>query len=177
MGFGQHRHQRGMIVVRLDREEAGALTLAMLDIGFDRAADDGPGPHDRHLHHQILQLFGRVRGSIWIWARLSIWKTPIVSPCVDHLVDGRILEIDPAEIDRRFPAFAISSRHSSTSESIPSARKSILTTRASSQESLSHCARKRPSIAAGCTGIRSADGRGGDDHAADMLGDMPGEAA
>src|SRR6266516_319095 len=59
-----------------------------------------------------------------------------------------------------FPArAAISSTHSSTSDSIPSARKSILTKRASSQESLSHWHTTRSSIAARSSGTTSTSGR------------------
>ncbi len=54
---------------------------------------------------------------------------------------------------------AMRSAASSTSESIPSARKSILMKPASSQESLSHWQRTRPSQAAGSSGTISTSGR------------------
>ena len=43
------------------------------------AALDRPRANQRHLHGEVVEVFGRVRGSICIWARLSIWKTPVVS--------------------------------------------------------------------------------------------------
>src|SRR5438067_1119928 len=54
---------------------------------------------------------------------------------------------------------AMSSTHSSTSDNMPSARKSILMKRASSQESLSHWQTTRSSIAARSSGTSSMSGR------------------
>ena len=59
---------------------------------------------------------------------------------------------------------------------MPSARKSILMKRASSQESLSHWQMSGPAIAAGWTGTSSISGRRGDDHPADVLADVAREA-
>ncbi len=40
----------------------------------------GPGPHDRDFDDEIVEFVAACsRGSIDICARLSIWKTPIVS--------------------------------------------------------------------------------------------------
>ena len=50
-----------------------------LQIGMHHAALDGPGPHDRHFHHQIVEFLRRSRGSMFIWARLSTWNTPMAS--------------------------------------------------------------------------------------------------
>jgi hypothetical protein len=39
----------------------------------------GPGPHDRDLDDDVVEGARRMRGSIDICARLSIWKVPSVS--------------------------------------------------------------------------------------------------
>jgi hypothetical protein len=41
---------------------------------------DRPGADDRDLHDEIVELRGRRRGSMLICARLSTWKTPMLSP-------------------------------------------------------------------------------------------------
>ena len=53
----QHRLQRGMLVGDL---VAGVLAqpLAALDVGVDRPALDRPGPHDRDLDRQVLEVPG-----------------------------------------------------------------------------------------------------------------------
>ena len=61
----------------------------MHHVALDRA-----GPHDGHLDHQVVKAPGRSRGSMVIWARLSIWKTPIVSARLDHVVDRRVFRGD-----------------------------------------------------------------------------------
>ena len=54
--------------------------------GMHHVALNGAGPHDRDLDHEIVELLlGFSRGSIDIWARLSIWNTPIVSARLDHV--------------------------------------------------------------------------------------------
>jgi hypothetical protein len=47
----------------------------MHHVALDRAR-----ANDRDLHHQIVELRGRRRGSMFICARLSTWKTPMLSP-------------------------------------------------------------------------------------------------
>ena len=47
--------------------------------GMHHVALDRAGPDDRHLDHQVVEQRGRSRGSMAIWARDSIWNTPIVS--------------------------------------------------------------------------------------------------
>ncbi len=101
MGFLQHRDQIGVVVMRLDGKEAGALPLAMLDIGFHRAADDRSRAHDGHLHDQILQLFRPGAGEhLDLGAAFDLEDADRVA-LVDHLVDQRVLEVDAAQIDRR----------------------------------------------------------------------------
>ena len=102
---------------------------------------------------------GRVRGSICICARLSIWKTPVVSAArIDSKVSSSSSGI--RERSSRSPrARPISSTQRSTAESIPSPSRSILRKPASAQESLSHWTICRPSIAAGTTGQTSISGR------------------
>ncbi len=55
--LAQHRLERGVLVgdlvVGLD-----AHALAPRDVGVDRAALDGPGPHDRHLDRDVLKRLG-----------------------------------------------------------------------------------------------------------------------
>ena len=48
-------------------------------VGMNHVPLDRPRPHDRHFDDQVVEVAGFSRGSIAIWARLSIWKTPIVS--------------------------------------------------------------------------------------------------
>ena len=99
-------------------------------------------------------------GAICICARLSIWKTPMVSApgCRRR---RRVVERDAREVDCLAvqSTSAISSTHSSTAESIPSPSRSIFRKPASAQESLSHWQICRPAIAAGCTGTSSTSGR------------------
>jgi hypothetical protein len=42
---------------------------------------------------------GRVRRSIWIWARLSTWKIPTVSPA-QTVVDDLVVEVDAGQVRR-----------------------------------------------------------------------------
>ena len=102
---------------------------------------------------------GRVRYSDCICARLSIWKTPVVSAVWMHsYVAGSSYGI--VERSTRSPRVrAISSTHRSTAESIPSPSRSIFKKPASEQESLSHWTIWRPSIAAGTIGQQSISGR------------------
>ena len=53
--------------------------LPPAQVWVDRVALDGAGPDDRHLDDQVVERLGRLRGSVCIWARRSIWKTPTVS--------------------------------------------------------------------------------------------------
>ncbi|MEZ4505438.1 MAG: hypothetical protein R2848_06060 [Thermomicrobiales bacterium] len=101
VGFLEHGDQIGVVVMRLDGKEAGAFPLAVLDIGFDGAADDGTRTHDGDLHDKILQ-FLRTRS----WKHLDLGATLDLEDAdgvafVDHFVDGGVFEVDPAEIDRR----------------------------------------------------------------------------
>ena len=66
------RQLRGGEVHRL-----GAVAAAQ--IGMHHVALDRPGPDDRDLDDQIVEVLGFSRGSIDICARLSTWKTPIES--------------------------------------------------------------------------------------------------
>src|SRR5881628_1698609 len=77
---------------------------------------------------------GRVRRSIWIWARLSIWNSPTVSPRqMRSYTAASAMSMRERSGGRPPPErAATSSTHSSTSDSMPSAKKSILMKRASS---------------------------------------------
>ena len=102
---------------------------------------------------------GRTRGSVCIWARDSIWKTPIVSAAQMESYT-RSSSKSMRERSMRFPrCSSMRSSISSTAESMPRARKSILIMRASSTESLSHWMRTRPSMADCSSGTSSISGR------------------
>ena len=60
----------------------------------------GPGPDERDLDRQVIEVLGRVRRSDCICARLSIWKTPTVSALWISRVDDLVLERDPRQVDR-----------------------------------------------------------------------------
>ena len=99
-----------------------------------------------------------MRGSICICARLSIWKTPVVSALrIARNVSASSSGIRERSI-RSPRTRAISSTQRSTADSIPSPSRSIFKKPASAHESLSHCTIWRPSIAAGCTGQTSISG-------------------
>ena len=101
---------------------------------------------------------GSVRGSICICARLSIWKTPVVSALrIARNVSASSSGIRERSI-RSPRTRPISSTQRSTADSIPSPSRSIFRKPASAHESLSHCTIWRPSIAAGCTGQTSISG-------------------
>ena len=56
------------------------LVVAAAEIGMDHVTLDGTGADDGHFDYQVVKTFRLAsRGSMLIWARLSIWKTPIVS--------------------------------------------------------------------------------------------------
>ena len=136
--FRQHRLEQGMVVDGLIGEDL-ARSLARAGRRGYRAADDRARADDRDLDDQVVQVARPgARQHLDLGAAFDLEDADRVAGA-DHVVDGLVVEIDPAEIDLVIArCSAISSRHSSTSESIPSARKSILTKRASSQESLSH---------------------------------------
>ena len=117
----------------------GELRLPVPDVRVDGAADDRPRPDDRDLHRQVLELARpRARQHLHLGAAFDLEDAHGVA-VADHVVDIRVVEVDAAEILERCRAARRSTRvHSSTSESMPSARKSILMKRASSMESLSH---------------------------------------
>ncbi len=104
-------------------------------------------------------VLGWVARSDAICARLSIWKTPVVSALRIASKVGGSSKRDPREVDplsRR--RSAISSTHRSTAESIPRPSRSILRNPASAQESLSHWTIRLPGIADGITGQHSISG-------------------
>ena len=119
----------------------------------------GPGRTIATSTARSSRLRGRVRRIIWICARLSIWNSPTVSPRQMRSYtagSAKSMRDRSGGVPWRV---AISSTHSSTSDSMPSARKSIFTKRASSQESLSHWHTTRSSIAARSSGTTSTSGR------------------
>ena len=101
---------------------------------------------------------GRERGSICICARLSIWKTPVVSAALIRRKTSSSSSGTRERSMRSPRTRPISVTARSTADSIPSPSRSILRKPASAQESLSHCAICRPSMAAGTTGQSSVNG-------------------
>ena len=53
--------------------------LPVLDVRMHGLALDRPGPDERHLHRQVVEVLRPRRSRLCICARLSIWKTPTVS--------------------------------------------------------------------------------------------------
>ena len=102
---------------------------------------------------------GRVRSSVCICARDSIWNVPIVSASWISPYTSRSSR-SMRERSIVVPCTrATCSTQSSTAESIPSPSRSIFRKPASEHESLSHCTICRPAIAHGCTGTSSISGR------------------
>ena len=102
---------------------------------------------------------GRVRSSVCICARDSIWNVPIVSAFWISSYTSRSSS-GMRERSIVLPCTrATCSTQSSTAESIPSPSRSIFRKPASEHESLSHCTICRPAIAHGCTGTSSISGR------------------
>ena len=102
---------------------------------------------------------GFVRRRLCICARLSIWNVPIVSA---RWMSSYTASSSKGMRERSITSScvrAICSTQSSTAESIPRPRRSILRKPASEHESLSHWQSWRPAIAAGCTGTSSISGR------------------
>ena len=97
------------------------------------------------------------RGSIDICARLSIWKTPIVSRARDHRIDRGLLARagSPASAPRR-NASAIRSKPLRRQVSMPSASTSTFKMPSASRSSLSHSMVVRSSIAALTIGTTSS---------------------
>jgi hypothetical protein len=67
------------MVDRRDEARILAQALAVLDVRVDGLALDRPRPDERDLHVRSSRFSGRVRSRLCICARLSIWKSPIVS--------------------------------------------------------------------------------------------------
>ena len=144
---------------RTDRQVLAAAA-ALADVGVDGAADDRARTDDRDLDREVLQV-----------ARLGAAAASGSGPgsrsgrcrscrrrrsCRRPRSSSKSIRLRSTV---RLPSWRRSGRrHSSTRESMPRARKSILTKPASSQESLSHWQMKRPSIAAGWTGTSSTSG-------------------
>ena len=53
--------------------------LPPVQIRVHHFADDGAGPDDGHLHHDVVKRRGFMRGRQDICARLSTWNMPMVS--------------------------------------------------------------------------------------------------
>ncbi len=78
----EERHPERALEDRLEqRVQVGdrLLAAAAPDVGVHRVPLDRPGPDERHLDRDVVEVRGATRGSVPIWARLSTWKTPTVS--------------------------------------------------------------------------------------------------
>src|SRR5216110_3140523 len=134
-------------------------TTLFRSYGFTAPPTIGPGRTIATSTARSSRFVGRVRRIIWICARLSIWNSPTVSPRQMRSYtagSSKSMRERSGGVPSRT---AIRSTHSSTSDSMPSARKSILMKRASSQESLSHWHTTRSSMAARSSGTISTSGR------------------
>ena len=160
---------------------AGVLAqpLAPLDVGVDRAALDRPGPHAAPPGRSGRPRFsGRVRCSICICARLSIWKTPVVSAAWiarRHLV---VVERDPREIDRARRARARS--HPRTARPPRASRARAGRSSGSRRPRRSPCPTARsagPPSRPAAPGTRSISGVVEDDHPARVLRDVARQPA
>src|SRR5216117_3486200 len=160
--LGERLFEQRMLEWRLvgaARGPGAALIFTAPHVRVHRAAHDRSGPHNRDLDRQVFEIRCRVRRIIWICARLSIWNSPTVSPRQMRSYtagSSKSMRERSGGVPSRT---AIRSTHSSTSDSMPSARKSILMKRASSQESLSHWHTTRSSMAARSSGTISTSGR------------------
>jgi hypothetical protein len=147
------------MVVRRHEVRVLAEGLPVRDVRMDGAALDRPGPHERDLHGQVVQVLGpRPQQRLHLRPALDLEdadRVRLLNLRVDRLVVERNRDRSIVEP----PARAIRSTASSTAESIPSPSRSILRKPASAQESLSHWQSCRPSIAAGWTGTSSTSGR------------------
>ena len=126
---------------------------------MDGAALDRPGPDDRHLDGQVLDVLGpRARQHLHLGAALDLEDAGRLRG-LDPSVDLGIVERDPRQVDSlAADPGDLGRRVRSTAESMPSPSRSIFRKPASAHESLSHWAICRPSIAAGTTGQRSISG-------------------
>ena len=146
------------------------------DIGFTTPPTIGPGRMMATCTVRSSSDAGLTRGNVCIWARRLDLEDAHRVGGADAVVDAIVLEVDAGEIDA-LAAMLLDQVEAAPrrAESMPRARKSILIMRASSTESLSHWQRKRPSIADCCMRDELDERPRGDDHAADVLGDVPRE--
>ena len=130
----------------------------MLDIGVDGAADDRTRPHDRHLHDQIFQAAGLgAQQGLDLGPALDLEGADRV-PGADHVVDRRIGEIDPAEIDRRLAVGGDQVQRLLDQREHPQREEIDLDEPGIVAGILVPLAEKRPSMAAGWTGTSSTRG-------------------
>ena len=158
--------------------------------------DDRPGPDDRHLHDEVVELLRlQPRQRRHLRARLDLEDADRVG-LAEHLVDGRVLrqmrEIDDqtvetaelAELAEKSCSRVLSvsavrvSPLTSASESwstaiMPRPSRSTLTMPMSAQSSLSHCTTTRPGMLAFSSGTHGVELSLADHHAAGVLAEMP----
>ena len=172
----QHRLERRVLVGHLVAR-VGAQRLAALDVRMHRAADDRPGPHQRHLHGEVVErLRPRALQHLHLRARLDLehaGRLRLLDLRVDLLSSNGIRDRSIRSPRTR----AISSTQRSTADSIPSPSRSIFRKPASPQDSLSHCTIWRPSIEAGWIGHEVDQRLGRDDHPARVLRHVPRQPA
>ena len=97
-----------------------------------------------------------MRGSVAICARLSTWKTPTVSACLQHRVDLRVVRRAGARGPPPRPLPSSSVSESCSAAIMPRPSRSTLMMPRSAQSSLSHCTTTRPGMVAGSSGTTSS---------------------
>ena len=143
----QHRLERGMQAIR--RFPA----LPPVQIRMHHLAHDGPGPDDRHLHHDVV----KPRAASCAAARTSArgsppgtcrWCRP--SAALRRPPDRRAAGAPGPPLRRRLRGSA--SGESSSTAIMPRPSRSTLMMPISAQSSLSHCTTTRPGMVAGSSG-------------------------
>ena len=96
--LAQHGLQARVVIGHLE-VRVHALALLALDVGVDRAADDRPGAHDRHLDRQVLERLGpRAPQRAHLRTALDLEDAGGVG-LLDRLVRGWVVVGDSRKVD------------------------------------------------------------------------------
>ena len=134
---------------------SASRAVAAVEVGVDELADDGAGADDGDLDDRCRRsMRGFMRGRVAIWARLSIWKTPMVSARCIMAIGRRVVLGDAGRGRRRAPCRGCCrvSMVSWIAAIMPSPSRSTLMMPRSSQSSLSHWTTRRPGMEAFSSG-------------------------
>ena len=143
----EHGFERGVHAVRR------FAALPPLEIGVHHFADDGAGPDDGHLHHDVVEAARAAAAAGRTSARGSPPGT--CRWCRPSAARRRRPDRPAAGAPGPPPRRRIrgrSSRHSSSTAIMPSPSRSTLMMPMSAQSSLSHCTTTRPGMVAGSSG-------------------------